>query len=165
MSETPANRPLSRDTALSFIAGKLARMVPPVSGGCACGAFRYTCTSAPFFSCNCHCRACQRLSGAPFVSAFNVVATAFQTNNAAVVSFTRKADSLHEVTTRSCAQCGTRLFAQSDGNRAFVGIFAATLDDPAIFSPAANVYVAEAAPWTRVDETLLSFRRMPPKPA
>lgn len=139
-------------------------MAPPFSGGCACGALRYTCTARPFFSCNCHCRACQRLSGAPFVSAFNMAANSFAPNDAPMVAFKRPSDAGHEVTTRSCAQCGTRLFAQSAGNRAIVGIFAATLDDPSLFAPAANVYVAEAAPWAIIDQTLLSFRRMPPKP-
>ena len=38
------------------------------SGGCACGSIRYVCARAPVAMLNCHCRDCQRSSGAPFAS-------------------------------------------------------------------------------------------------
>ena len=36
----------------------------PVEGGCQCGAVRYRITGAPLAVYNCHCRDCQRSSGA-----------------------------------------------------------------------------------------------------
>ena len=44
----------------------------PFSGGCQCGALRYECTEAPRFTVNCHCTACQKTSGASYVSVLNV---------------------------------------------------------------------------------------------
>ena len=43
-------------------------MTAPFSGGCACGSIRYVCARAPVAMLNCHCRDCQRSSGAPFAS-------------------------------------------------------------------------------------------------
>jgi len=41
----------------------------PRAGGCLCGAVRYECGGEPQFSLQCHCRDCQRQSGAPHVAA------------------------------------------------------------------------------------------------
>ena len=38
-------------------------MDKPYTGGCACGAIRYSIASEPFFSNDCQCRDCQRESG------------------------------------------------------------------------------------------------------
>jgi hypothetical protein len=38
----------------------------PLDGGCACGHVRYRMTSAPIITHGCHCRFCQRMSGAAF---------------------------------------------------------------------------------------------------
>ncbi len=38
----------------------------PLEGGCTCGAVRYRLTSAPLFVHCCHCRWCQRETGAAF---------------------------------------------------------------------------------------------------
>ena len=37
----------------------------PIQGGCACGRVRYELRSQPFDTGYCHCRICQRISGAP----------------------------------------------------------------------------------------------------
>jgi hypothetical protein len=49
-------------------------MIAPLFGGCACGSIRYVCARAPVAMLNCHCRDCQRSSGAPFASGFIVLA-------------------------------------------------------------------------------------------
>ena len=38
-------------------------MAAPFSGGCRCGAIRYTCSAEPVMVANCHCRDCQYASG------------------------------------------------------------------------------------------------------
>jgi hypothetical protein len=53
-------------------------MKVPFSGGCACGAIRYECSSEPLAMLNCHCRDCQQSSGAPFASGVVVATSAIK---------------------------------------------------------------------------------------
>ena len=48
------------------------------TGGCLCGAVRYESGGEPQFSLQCHCRDCQRQSGAPHVAAVRVPAAEFR---------------------------------------------------------------------------------------
>ncbi len=42
-----------------------------------------------------------------------------------------------------------------------MNIFAATLDDPAGFSPISNVYLSEQADWIDAPEARYNFQKMP----
>jgi hypothetical protein len=138
----------------------LAGMAPPFSGGCLCGSVRYVCTAPPVWSVNCHCNACQKLSGAPFVSAFSVPAGTV-TFTGETHAYHRNAEAGHRVQTHHCAQCGARIWAQSEGARALVNLFAATLDDPAAFVAVSNVYLSEAAGWITPQPARFNFQKMP----
>ena len=141
----------------------LQALVPPIEGGCVCGAVAYVCTAVPVWSGNCHCRSCQKLSGGPFVSAFSVPAESFSLQGE-TTAFRRTAESGHLVTTTHCASCGARVCAQSAGNTALVNVFAATLRDVAAYTPISNVYLSEAAHWVTPPAAPVNFDRMPERP-
>lgn len=138
----------------------LSSMKAPISGGCLCGKVSYACNKSPVWSVNCHCKACQKLSGAPFVSAFSVPADCFSIDGP-VVRFLRRSESGHTVTTTHCASCGSRICAQSAGATHLMNIFAATLSDDANYVAISNVYLSEAARWTVVPEAPFNFQKMP----
>jgi hypothetical protein len=142
------------------IVAHLAAMKPPISGGCLCGRVSYVCSETPVWSVNCHCRSCQALSGAPFVSAFSVPAHTLSLAGE-TVSFRRKAESGHEVVTTHCASCGSRICAQSMGATHLANIFASTLTDASAFRPVSNVYLSEAVHWIVPPEAVLNFPKMP----
>lgn len=112
--------------------GELIGLTPPISGSCLCGSVSYVCLKAPVWSVNCHCSACQKLSGAPYVSAFSVPTDSFGLTGDTTI-FLRSSDAGHVVTTTHCATCGTRVFAQSAGARHLVNVFASTLTDTSAF--------------------------------
>lgn len=143
---------------------ELEKMSAPVEGGCLCGEVSYVSAKAPVWSVNCHCRACQKLSGAPFVSAFSVPADGFRLAGEAL-AFRRTAESGELVTTTHCARCGTRVCAQSAGNQALMNIFAATLRDPSTFAALSNVYLSEAAGWVEPPTARFNFPKMPHWPS
>jgi len=142
---------------------ELQKMTPPIEGSCLCGGVTYIATAAPVWSGNCHCRECQKLSGAPFVSAFSVPAESFSCLGE-TKQFHRTAASGNLVTTTLCAKCGGRLYARSAGNPALVNVSAATLRDPASFLPVSNVYLSEAVSWIEPPKARFNFEKMPQFP-
>lgn len=140
---------------------RLKKMELPITGSCLCGQFAYQCSSTPVWSVNCHCKACQKSSGAPYVSAFSVPKNSFEITMGDTVTFSRKAENGNNVSTFLCVNCGTRLFAKSEGNQNLINIFAPTLDDATHYVAVSNVFLSEAAHWIEPDEKRFNFEKMP----
>jgi hypothetical protein len=136
----------------------------PFSGGCQCGALRYECTELPRFTVNCHCTACQKTSGASYVSVLNVPISAVQVSGEVRRSM-RVGDTGGKVENGFCAKCGSRIFSYAESLAGHMNIMATSLDDPSWFRPSLNIYVASAPPWHHVDRSLPSFDTVPPSNA
>ncbi len=130
------------------------------TGGCLCGAVRYESSAKPLMIGNCHCRDCQKSSGAPFVTAMAVPARALKIAGE-VKYYAVQADSGNTFSRGFCPACGSRLFARSGGRPELALITAATLDDPGAFPPTMNFYVSSAQPWDHLDPALAKFEKMP----
>lgn len=135
-------------------------MNAPFSGGCACGAIRYVCASAPVAMLNCHCRDCQRSSGAPFASGVVVRVSDTEING------TPKAYSVRagggRLTTRSfCPACGTPLFTRGDAVPEFMSIRFPTLDDQSGFQPLLDIWTSSAQPWVCLSQAIPRYPQSP----
>ncbi|QJE02482.1 GFA family protein [Massilia forsythiae] len=135
-------------------------MNAPFSGGCACGAIRYTSEQEPLAMLNCHCSDCQLSSGAPFASGVVVRSGSLQ------VSGTRKtynvtASSGRLVTRSFCPDCGTPLFTSSAANPKLMSIRFPSLDDTTDFKPMLDIYTASAQQWVCLDATIPQFPGSP----
>jgi hypothetical protein len=135
----------------------------PWSGGCACGAVRFTCTSAPVAMLNCHCRDCQRSSGAPFASGVVVLSSDLSVTGAPSAHAVR-ASSGKQTTRSFCAACGTPLFTQGESNPAFTSIRFPALDEPAAFRPMLDIWTSSATPWVCLDDAIPRFQHSPQPP-
>ena len=138
----------------------LNMMAPPITGQCLCGEVTYICSATPIWSVNCHCHACQKLSGGPYVSAFSVPADSFAVEGATTY-FQRISEAGNLVTTWHCAGCGGRVNAQSAGATTIMNVFASTLHDTSKFTAVSNVYLSEAAPWIVPPDAPFNFQKMP----
>ena len=135
-------------------------MTAPFSGGCACGSIRYLCTRAPVAMLNCHCRDCQRSSGAPFASGVVVLASDTQ------ITGTPKTYSVRGgsggLTTRSfCPDCGTPLFARGEAAPEVMSIRFPTLDDQSEFQPTLDIWTASAQAWACLNPAIPHFAHSP----
>ena len=102
-----------------------AETKPLLTGGCQCGAIRYTLTAAPVKVSICHCRMCQKASGAPFASFADIEKTDFAWTRGKPMAF--RSSSIAE--RDFCPQCGTPLsFRRVDGPR--IEIMTGTFDRP-----------------------------------
>jgi hypothetical protein len=124
------------------------------TGGCACGAVRYTCAGAPKLSLNCHCRDCQRLSGSAYLAAMIVDRRTF--------AFTQGTPTFYAVTAANgmtkrhgfCGQCGAPLVVMLDERPRIIAIAVGSVDEPALYQPMADMWVESAQPWDSLDPAL-----------
>lgn len=109
------------------------------SGGCACGAVRFTANGPARRAGLCHCLTCRRAYG----SAFN----AFVVFNRSDVTWTgdlQSWESSHGYDRTFCATCGSRLIAFA-GDEVEIGI--GSFDDPGLFSPQYESWCIHREPW------------------
>ena len=131
-----------------------------MTGGCACGAVRYEVRSEPFDAGWCHCRICQRVSGAP--------AMVFATVPAGDLVFTEGADRVRVLKStgfgerRFCESCGTPLLIQVDYQPETVDFPVATLDDPDAVAPGFHIFRASRIAWFETADDLPRHDRFRP---
>lgn len=123
------------------------------TGGCACGAVRYECRSAPRSMVNCHCRDCQRATGAACTPGVIIAAGALEVTGAAQ-TYTSSSPNGQWVTRAFCVACGSPLWSQNEASADVIAIKAASLDDPSWFAPRIDMWVSVAQPWAAMDPAL-----------
>lgn len=132
-----------------------------LTGGCLCGAVRYVADGEVLFSGHCHCRDCQRATGAGHASFIGIGASAVkitgETGGYAVIG-----DSGLPSVRRFCVVCGSQVFGEGDATPGVLAIYAGTLDDTAQFVPQIAIYTRSRAPWDKPSEALPEFDGAPP---
>ena len=129
----------------------------PITGGCVCGAVRYESSATPIVMVRCHCRDCQRTTGGPYVPAVVFPFTAFRMTRGSVTHYATPSEGGSHNLRGFCARCGSRLTGVEDEERGIIGVVASSLDDPSIFAPAFETFVADAQPWDVMDPTTHKF--------
>lgn len=134
----------------------------PFQGGCMCGAIRYECTEAPRRMVNCHCRDCQLASGSGYAATLVMARSAIRVTKGRTRRYEKTAESGNIATREFCETCGTPLFASSSGRPGYVGVKAASLDDPGWFRLEADVWVASSQAWDCMDPGVPKFEKSRP---
>ena len=124
-----------------------------ISGGCLCGAVRFTVEDKPIIGRACWCTVCQKLGlGGPAVGA------AFKTGtlkiDGTLTDYVSTADSGNRMHRRFCPVCGTHLFSGSESRPQLVFIRAGALDDPEIVQPSSTIWVKSAPSWACIHPNL-----------
>jgi hypothetical protein len=134
----------------------------PVEGGCLCGAVRYRLTAPPLSVYNCHCRDCQRTSGAANEMSMPVRRETLEHLSGELVGYDKTADSGRTVRQLRCARCGTKVWNEPLASPALLIVKPGTLDDPSWAVPVGNIWTESRVPWIAIDETLVNFPGQPP---
>ena len=120
----------------------------PAEGGCDCGVVRYRMETPPLFVHCCHCRWCQRESGASF--ALNAMIEADR------VASLRQPPELVNTPSASgsgqliarCASCKVAVWSHYAGAGPVVKfVRVGTLDDPDLLPPQIHIFTASKQPW------------------
>lgn len=129
----------------------------PVEGGCHCGAVRYRLNASPLSVYNCHCKDCQRFSGAGW-SMSMVVRTGDFVVTGKAVRYDRTADSGNIIVMNFCAHCHGWVWNDLPGAEIKV-VRAGTLDDIDWAAPVGNIWTSSKAAWAEIDPALVNFEK------
>lgn len=118
-----------------------------LTGGCLCGAIRFTVDADPIANYLCHCTDCQRASGGPYAACVLVPAEALRVEHGNPRRFERPAPSGNIVVRESCDECGSPLFSNSPSRPDWRVVRAGSFDDRRAVAPALHIWVDSALPW------------------
>jgi hypothetical protein len=130
----------------------------PVEGGCQCGAVRYRLNASPLSVYNCHCKDCQRYSGAGWSMSMVVRIEDFEVLRGEVARYDRKADSGNIIAMNFCAHCHGWLWNDPPGGNIKV-VRAGTLDDIDWAAPVGNIWTDSKAAWAQIDPSHVNFAK------
>ena len=120
----------------------------PLEGGCTCRAVRYSMTSAPLFVHCCHCRWCQRETGASF--ALNAM---IESDRLGLLAGTPElvltpSNSGKGQRIRRCPTCRIALWSHyAGGGDAVSFVRVGTLDEPDRLPPDIHIFTLSKQPW------------------
>ncbi len=130
------------------------------TGGCLCGAVRYTSTADPALCGHCHCDDCRRSSGTGHCTHLILPAAALSLTGE-LRFYDRPADSGNLISRGFCPVCGAAVLSRNSAMPDMVFPRASSLDDPEVAKPQMVVYASRAPSWDRLDPSLPSFAAMP----
>ena len=130
------------------------------TGGCRCGAIRYTLSAEPMATRLCWCRDCQ------YWALGNAAVNIMVPRAAVAVTGTPRhydsvADSGNAMRRSFCGDCGTHLLSESSGNLLNMVVRVGTLDDAGGIAPTVVIWTASAPAWAQIDPSLQAFPGQP----
>jgi hypothetical protein len=133
----------------------------PLEGGCLCGAVRYRISAEPQHAGYCHCRMCQRSTGAPVVSWLTMASDGFAwtAGEPAVYRSSPGAERLF------CPACGTQLVFREIAEPHHLDVTLASLDDPEAVHPARHGWTSSRIAWFDTRDDLPRYPQSSPQSA
>ena len=135
-------------------------MMPAITGGCRCGKVRFESSAEPIFTGVCHCRNCQKTSGAPFAAVVAVPAASL-TVSGTLKQFDGTGDSGKPTHRGFCPECGSTITESADIMEGVVMLPVGTLDDTGWVNPTMQIYCEAAQPWVSLGGDMQRFPKMP----
>ena len=131
-----------------------------LEGGCTCGVVRYRMTSAPMFVHCCHCRWCQRQTGASFALNALYEAERVQLVKGEVDEIEVDSPSGKGQVIARCPRCRVAVWSNYAGAGGLVHfVRVGTLDDPDRFPPDVHIFTESRQPWVQLPADTPVFAR------
>ena len=117
-----------------------------LTGGCMCGAVRYTVAEKPLATGLCHCNRCRPQSGSAFSTVIFVHRNAITITGATAVFDDIGASGL-KVLRRYCPRCGSPVTTESDATPDIFFVKAGSIDSNTWYRPDIEMFVGRRRPW------------------
>lgn len=127
-------------------------------GGCLCGKVRFASSLKPVDVGYCHCRMCQKISGAAALPWATFALATFDYVDGKPRVYRSSSHGQREF----CNRCGSQIAFRSSGRAGTIEINVGTLDDPATVAPQFHIYYESRIPWFDTDDDLPRYARGEP---
>jgi hypothetical protein len=131
-----------------------------ITGGCLCGAVRYTAEAEAPRATVCHCRDCQKFTGSAFAALVMVPKEAL-TLSGPLKTFSSIGGSGKPILRHFCPECGSSIAEEPGTRPGMVILNVGTFDDPAVATPGREIFRDDALPWVHVDGDMPRFAKRP----
>ena len=122
-------------------------------GGCLCGAVRFRADGSPSYVNFCHCRMCQKASGAPMMAW-----ATFERAKVEIIGLPMFRRSSPDVERGFCGDCGSTLIWQRPCGPT-LDLAVATFDDPNGLAPSEHIWTESRARWLNLTDHLPRYPR------
>ena len=129
-----------------------------LEGGCLCGELRYA-AAGPVDAGYCHCRMCQRSSGAAALPWASFPAERFAWEKGSPAVYRSSGDGQREF----CAACGSQIAFRDRRPPGTVSLNLGTLDAPGRVVPRLHIWTASRIPWFDTGDRLPRFEGSGPE--
>lgn len=133
----------------------------PLTGACQCGALHYEVTKPPLTVMNCHCKNCQRISGAAFGTSAMITSDSLSFTKGEPAQIEWRIPAGRDRVGLYCRDCGSRIANGSVPDKGVYSLRAGTLDDVSWIEPVADIWMEAAQPWVRPSADRLQFPGQP----
>jgi len=128
------------------------------AGGCLCGAIRFFSTDNPVDAGYCHCKLCQRSTGAPVLAWVSYPVEAFTYTDGVPARYQSSNHGRREF----CKQCGTQIAYRDLERTTTVEVNIGSLDDSEAVVPRYHIWCDSRIQWFDTDDNLPRFPRSRP---
>lgn len=132
-----------------------------MTGGCQCGATRYSVTGEARQVLACHCTDCQRQSGSAFGLVMVIDENDFRLDKGEVKTFKGMSDAGREKTGAFCPECGSRIYHIIAWRPGMLSVRAGTLDDTSRLKPSVHIWTKSKQPWVILPDDVPTHETQP----
>ncbi len=128
-------------------------------GRCSCGNATYRMASRPLVTHCCHCRYCQRETGASFAVNALIEADRVQVLSGSLEETTIPSESGMGLIMLRCPACHTALWSHYVQDRDICWVRVGTLNNPDLIEPDVHIYTESKQPWVVLPEGVPNFEK------
>ena len=128
------------------------------TAACHCGGLRLTVTCDPSWTNVCHCKACQRRTGAVIHSGAYFLQTDV-TVDGPTKTYARPADSGYAIAFHFCPECGSNVYWEASRFPRYYGVAVGAFADSTFPLPEFSVWVESMHPWLDLTPEMPRFAR------
>lgn len=124
-----------------------------LEGGCLCGRIRYLIDADIIDAGFCHCRVCQRSSGAPSIAWMTIPFSGFRYTRGDVGMFFSSDRFQREF----CSSCGTQIAFRAKSRPVKIDITLCSLDDSSKVEPEYHIWCQSKVRWLHINDDLPQY--------